>query len=97
MTENEWQRRITDYCDLLGLLWHHETDSRRSKEGFPDLVIVGASGTLFAELKTDTGRLTAKQREWIDRINTSRAEAWVWRPCQWPLVAARLKDLAKPF
>ncbi len=94
MTEAQWQRRITDLCNLLGLKWHHETDSRKSKKGFPDLVIVGPGGTLFAELKSDTGRVSAEQREWIERLNDSGAECWVWRPSQWNVVEHRLRRLA---
>lgn len=53
MNEADFQRRVTDYCDHLGLKWHHETDSRRSKAGFPDLVIVGPGGVVFLELKAN--------------------------------------------
>ena len=41
MTEGDLQQRITDLCDWLHLKWHHETDSRRTRKGWPDLVIDG--------------------------------------------------------
>lgn len=94
MTEAQWQRRITDLCDLLGLMWHHETDSRRSKKGFPDLVIAGPNGVIFAELKSNTGKVSDAQQAWVRQINTGGGEAWVWRPTHWDLVMRRLYALA---
>lgn len=94
MNEAQWQQRITDTCDLYGLVWHHETDSRRSKAGFPDLVIVGNS-TIFAELKTDRGRVSTAQQFWLDRINEAGGEAVVWRPRDWDRVFLRLLGLSR--
>lgn len=96
MNEAQFQQRITDTCDYLGLLWHHETDSRRSKAGFPDLVIVGPSGTIFAELKSDKGQITDAQWFWIRAINDSGSEAWIWRPRNWEMILGRLQALSRP-
>ena len=76
-------------------MWHHETDSRRSKKGFPDLVISGPGGTIFAELKAQRGKITPDQQAWIDSINNSGGECWVWRPSHWPDVLHRLRLLAQ--
>ena len=94
MSEAQWQQRITDTCDLLGLKWHHETDSRRSRKGFPDLVIAGPGGLIFAELKSQKGKVRAEQEEWIGALLTSGARAYIWRPQDWPLVVQALYDLA---
>lgn len=79
MTEAQFQQQITDYCDWLRLRWHHETDSRRSKKGFPDLVIVGER-LIFVELKSARGRISKEQREWIDDLESAGVEVYVWRP-----------------
>ena len=96
MKESEWQQRITDLCDVLGLRWHHETDSRRTREGFPDLVIVGRR-VVFVELKTDDrrSRLSPAQKEWLLGIRAAGGEAYVWRPSQWDEVREYLTDLAR--
>lgn len=94
MNEAQWQERITDLCDLLGLKWHHETDSRKSKSGFPDLVICGLNGVIFAELKTEKGRVTAAQEEWLAMLINARVECYVWRPSDWFEVYHRLHRLA---
>jgi hypothetical protein len=93
VTEAEFQKKVTDLCDWLRLKWHHETDSRRSKAGFPDLVIVGEV-VLFVELKTERGKVTFEQNEWIDALRAAGCYARVWRPSDWPQIEATLKWLA---
>jgi hypothetical protein len=93
VNEAQWQRRITDLCDVLGLKWHHETDSRRSKSGYPDLSICG-HGFLFAELKTERGKVSPEQQDWIDRLRHAGVEVYVWRPSDWDFVRDRLVRLA---
>lgn len=94
LLESEFQRKITDYCDWLGLRWHHETDSRKSKKGFPDLVIVG-NAVIFAELKSESGRMSAEQTDWVSDLARGGAETYVWRPADWPYIEKRLKLLAQ--
>lgn len=49
-------------------------------KGFPDIAGVFPSGKFFAiELKTDKGRLSAEQTEWITKLNMSGAMAIVLR------------------
>lgn len=93
LSEAQFQRRITDLCDWLKLTWHHETDSRRSKPGFPDLVIVG-NAVVFVELKTQSGRLGLEQALWINTLRQAGAEVHVWRPEHWPEIETRLRLLA---
>jgi hypothetical protein len=92
MSEAQWQRRITDYCDLLHLRWHHETDSRRSKSGFPDLWIVG-NRLVVAELKGSKTRITSEQRDWLVALERAGVECYLWRPEDWPEVQQVLKSL----
>jgi VRR-NUC domain-containing protein len=80
MTERELQAAVTDMCHWLGLRYYHTHDSRRSNPGFPDLVIVGAGGVLFAELKSQDGRLRPEQKEWLHDLHAAGAIARVWYP-----------------
>lgn len=95
MRECDLQRRITDLCDLLHLRWYHNPDSRRSNAGFPDLVIVSPTATVFAELKTEKGKVTVPQAEWLDTLRASGERAYVWRPKDWPQIEALLKSMAR--
>lgn len=97
MSEAAYQRRILDLCDYLGLYVFHSTDPRRDTEsGWPDLVLLNleTGATIFAELKTDAGKVTAKQAEVLLALERGGNEAVVWRPKMWPEVERRLRDLA---
>lgn len=89
MSERDWQGQVLDLAKLQGWLAYHVFDSRRSEPGFPDWVLV-RDRVMFAELKSDTGRLTAAQRHWLGRLADAGAEAHVWRPRDWDEVKAAL-------
>jgi len=93
MSEEGLLRHVRECARAFGWLVYHTRDSRRSDAGFPDLVLVRPPRLIFAELKTEQGRLTAEQREWValldevwqaQRGTLSRAiEVYVWRPSDW--------------
>lgn len=93
LTEAAFQQRVTDLCDWLQIRWFHDTDSRRNRAGFPDLVLVG-NRVLYAELKVGRNRLTLEQAEWINALRNAGQEAVVWWPQQWDSVEAKLRALS---
>lgn len=94
MPEKAFQDMVTELCDWYRLLWYHVTDSRKDKAGFPDLVIVGKTGVAFAELKSTSGKVSTAQMDWNQRLQLAGAEAYIWRPEDWPTVQKILKRLA---
>lgn len=49
--------------------------------GFPDLVLAHAKrGLIFAELKSEKGRLSASQSVWLRTLADAGQETYVWRP-----------------
>lgn len=105
MKEAEYAQRIEETANFLGLRWHHETDSRKSKAGFPDYVFVGPYGVLFLEIKSDKGTVTPQQKAWIRDLAaasqhgyTNGAEhdvtAYVAYPRDWNRVLSDLKRIA---
>ncbi|WP_238148800.1 VRR-NUC domain-containing protein [Serinicoccus sediminis] len=94
MTEDELLDSVVDLAQRLGVQTHHCRPARRAdgswatpikgNKGFPDLVLAGRAGVLFRELKSATGRTTAEQREWIDRLALAGEDVGVWRPVDWP-------------
>lgn len=82
MTERQLQQAIVDCARLLGWRSYHTFDSRRSEPGFPDLVLV-RDRVVFAELKSERGRLTREQRAWAAALAAAGAEWHCWRPEDW--------------
>lgn len=83
MSEARFLRAILDRANRLGLLAFHCYDSRHATgAGFPDLVLTGNGGTIYRELKTDTGRLHPEQLEWLRRLRSGGQDADVWRPAE---------------
>lgn len=83
MGEARLQRNVLDLCAWHHLLAYHPYDSRRSRRGFPDLVIVGPRGVLFRELKSDTGRMEPDQTCWGQGLADAGANWSIWRPADW--------------
>lgn len=89
MLESEFLVAVLHLARLRGCLVHHCRPARTASgwstpiqgdSGFPDLVIAGAGGVLFRELKTETGTVTVPQRLWIDRLSVAQVNVAVWRP-----------------
>lgn len=70
-------RRLTR---IMGHRVYHTARSDRSDKGFPDLVIAAAGGIMYRELKTETGKLTCEQLDWLCDLRAAGADADVWRP-----------------
>ena len=82
--EKQFQAGIVILAEYLKWKVFHTYDSRRSiGAGFPDLVMARHDRLIFAELKTATGRLSKKQKEWGATLDQTEAEYYVWRPEDW--------------
>lgn len=81
MTEGDFQVQVVTLARSMGWHHYHTYDSRRSEAGWPDMVLVHPQrGALFRELKTQKGRLTRAQEEWLDRLTRAGLDTGVWRP-----------------
>lgn len=78
VNERQIQAVITRMCDDRGLYWKDEPDSRRSKKGWVDLVILG-NGALFVEVKADTGRRTREQIDMSLKLVFAGLQYRLWR------------------
>lgn len=61
-------------------------------KGFLDTVLVRGRRLIFAELKSDTGRLTVEQRAWIAALEGTGVEVYTWRPSDWAEIERVLSD-----
>lgn len=80
MTEDQLLQAVRDLARLNGFATYHTHRSDRSEPGFPDLVLVRPPLILFRELKSERGRLTDPQREWLRQLRESGQDVGVWRP-----------------
>jgi hypothetical protein len=57
-----------------------------TSKGFPDLVIARTDPPrlIYAELKSQKGRIAPEQREWQERLEANGQEFYIWRPSDWP-------------
>jgi hypothetical protein len=79
MTEREWQREVVALAKHMGWRHYHTHDSRRSEPGWPDLALV-RDRLVLAELKTETGRVSAAQERWLSLLSSAGVETYLWRP-----------------
>lgn len=78
-TEADWSKQVHDLCRQLGWRWYHTYRSERSPGGFPDETLA-RDRVIFLELKTEQGKLSDKQRDWLRALLAAEAEAYVARP-----------------
>lgn len=94
MTEKEFQNQVLGYAGLRGWLIVHfrpaltrsgrwATAVQAQGTGYPDLTLCREDRLIFAELKTDRGRLTLLQQKWLEALRKTSAEVYLWRPNQW--------------
>jgi hypothetical protein len=90
ISEKAWQATVVEAARACRWLCYHVHDSRRSAAGFPDLVLV-RDRVLFIELKSEAGRLSQAQAEWLAALGRAGAEVRVFRPSDWDLVQEVLR------
>lgn len=92
ISEKAFQAAVIQLAKLTGWMVYHTFDSRRSAPGFPDLVLV-RDRVLFRELKSETGRLSAAQKEWLRGLTVAGMDVAVWRPSDWTKIKTTLAVL----
>ena len=82
MSEREFQEgHVLPLARQFGWAVYHTHDSRRSVAGFPDIIALRDGRMVVAELKSEKGRLSQPQKEWLDLFRAiPEAEVFVWRP-----------------
>jgi hypothetical protein len=59
--------------------------------GWPDLVLVRPPRIIFAELKSESGKVRPEQTEWLSVLRLlPGAETHLWRPADWDAVVETL-------
>ena len=104
-SERLWQDKVEHIAKMNSWLIFHPTPHqvrpgvyRSDGKGFPDLCMAHPTrGVIFAELKTETGRLSHDQIKWAEALKANGIEYYVWRPSQIDLIAERLgRSMTQP-
>lgn len=83
MSERDLQENVRQLAVSLGIRYYHTYDSRRSPSGFPDVVLASPPSLLVRELKAERGRVTPRQRQWLEDLHGCSCDAGIWRPADW--------------
>lgn len=99
VTEREFQGRILTTAQMYGWRHMHIGESTKrvrrggkyitvadpDTAGWPDLVLCHRrrGRIVFREVKTDKGRITDNQRDWLDLLEACGMDVGVWRPRDW--------------
>lgn len=77
---SELDRFIGRQAGLVQLRAYHVPDSRAvTDRGFPDWVLAGPNGVLFAETKQRHEALRPDQREWLQLLDAAGLAVRLWR------------------
>ena len=100
--ERSFQDAVVAVAQLAGWRCVHYRPARRQDgswrvpgaydaAGFPDLTLVRAPRLVYAELKSERGRASEAQKEWLAALQLIPAvEVYLWRPSDWPAITATL-------
>jgi hypothetical protein len=91
LTEEQWQGLVEDLARYCGFRTFHDRDSRGNNPGLPDLLLIRPPRIIFAELKTQKGRVRTEQTWWAADLRACPGvEYALWRPSDWQAVLAAL-------
>ncbi len=105
ITETEFQAQVVRAARMFRWMVSHMTLPQRSEPGVPDLLMVRPPRVIFAELKSETGRLDARQRysprtgralpnqkDWKDALEGCiGVEYFLWKPSNWDEIVEVLR------
>ena len=90
ISEKAFRQQVIDLAKIFGYKCYFSWTSIHSPRGFPDLVLC-KDRVVFAELKTEIGKTSPYQDEWIDALTRAGQEVYLWRPSQIEQIAEILR------
>ena len=95
--EKDFQAAVIKLAKRNGWKVHYTTNSRRSPDGWPDLILSSSARGKFLvrELKTEKGKPTSGQLDWLEELQALGIDAGVWRPRDFVEIERMLTEHAK--
>lgn len=79
LTEKEWMAQGVSLAKQMGWKRYHTYRSDRSEPGWPDDALV-RERLILVEWKTEKGKLSDAQKDWIRALLNAQVEVYVCRP-----------------
>lgn len=90
--EKNFEQLVKEAARMNGWMYYHTYRSIKSEPGFPDCVMVRGNRLIFAELKTQKGKLSVHQDCWLKTLDeVVGIECYVWRPSDWEEIEETLR------
>ena len=99
VSEKLWQEQVIQLANTCAWDAHHIRPAKYGATwktdglaGMPDLILIGkrGQGIIWAELKTDKGKLSEVQEARIVQLISNGEEVHIWRPRDLDKIAERL-------
>lgn len=92
LTEKQFEAQIKEIAKLFDWRYYHTWRSIHSPAGYPDVCMVRLSRIIYAELKSEKGKVSQKQQEWLDDLlATGKVEVYLWKPSQFEEIVEILR------
>jgi len=92
ITEKQFREQVKELCKVFHWKAYFTWLSMHSPDGFPDFNMVRGGRIIYAELKSERGKVTPAQMEWLTAlIATGKCEVYLWRPANFEEIAEILK------
>ena len=92
ITEKQFESQIKDLAKIYGWKLYHPFLSKWSERGYPDITLLRDRRLIFAELKSEKGKLTQAQAQWLWLLRkVPGIEVRIWRPRMLEKIARMLR------
>lgn len=94
ITEKAFMAQVVDLARTLGWATYHPFLSIHSPRGWPDLALCRPPRLILAELKSEKGKTSPAQEEWLRLLKgCPGVEVFLWRPSELDEIARILQQL----
>ncbi len=93
ISEKKFQDTVIELARLCGFTHiYHTWNSQNSPAGFPDIVALKGKRQVVAELKSEKGKLSKEQKDWLLAFAAVPGnEVYCWRPSDFSEIESVLR------
>ena len=93
ISESAFESQVKSLARLYNWKYYHTWRSFHSPAGYPDCVLVRPPRLIYAELKSEIGKVQPKQQEWLNILaQCPQVEVYLWRPSDFESVVKVLSN-----